>query len=247
MEDAGAKKQRRVPLRDWLFAWEVIASCSKPATVCLLESLCRDVRDALAASSTGTGLMQRYWNVQYHRLVWEESHIDAARQTLNFALTNSEGRKDWKKMYREELPLWVARTFQGLGASNNALNAAKVMFKVKSANELLTGEELAKLELTPEEAMARQRAKNMLSIEGDEAEGADSEDGGTRRRQHVTDKKGRRKGGRGQREPMKDPALGLERVDYKMDQRLIKHRDKHKKGGTGRWDTYGGGMEDDAW
>ncbi|RNF07621.1 uncharacterized protein Tco025E_07404 [Trypanosoma conorhini] len=260
MTVADGVQKKPAALREALFMWEIVASFSDPRMVCVLERLCRDVHEALTLSSTGTHLLQRYWNAQYHKLLWEESRVDPARRTLDFALTRSEGRRSWKKMYREEYPLYVARTFQGKGANNNALNAAKVLFKVESMNEFLSGEELAQLELTPQEALARRVARNLLSLEGEEASGgalaprnggsgAPWQNDGTGRKgppRHSADKKGGRKGVRGARaEATKDPALGLSRDDYNNDRRLGKHRDKHKKGGMGRWDAFASGEVED--
>ncbi|ESL07472.1 hypothetical protein TRSC58_04838 [Trypanosoma rangeli SC58] len=262
MTAANGEQKKPVVLRDMLFMWEIVASFSDPQTVCVLERLCRDVHETLTLSSTGTRLLQRYWNAQYHKLLWEESRIDPARLTLDFVLTRSEGRRSWKKMYREEYPLYVARTFQGKGANNNALNMAKVRFKVDPMNELLSGEELAKLELTPQEALARRVARNLVSLEGEEVSNAplrndgDGDGNGAPRQSdaaarkgpphHSTNKKGRRKGVRGEgAEARKDPALGLSRDDYNNDRRLGKHREKHRKGGMGRWSAFASGEGED--
>ncbi|RNF09691.1 hypothetical protein TraAM80_02046 [Trypanosoma rangeli] len=260
MTAANGEQKTPVVLRDTLFMWDIVASFSAPQTVCVLERLCRDVHETLAFSSTGTRLLQRYWNAQYHKLIWEESHIDPTRLTLDFALTRSEGRRSWKKMYREEYPLYVARTLLGKGANNNALNMAKVCFKVDHMNELLSGEELAKLELTPQEALARRVERNLVSLEGEEVRNApplnDGNGNGAPQQNdaaaqkgsphHSTNKKGRRKGVRAERhEARKGPALGLSRDDYNNDRRLSKHREKHKKGRVGRWSAFAGGEGED--
>ncbi|ORC89284.1 uncharacterized protein TM35_000132880 [Trypanosoma theileri] len=246
-------------LRDWLFAWELIAAFSPPRTVCILHTLCRDVRSTLQHSSTGTRLLQRYWNAQYHRLVWGDEvkvgdeQKNKARRTLEFTLSRSEGKRDWMKMYREEYPSWCARTFLGVGTRNNDVNVAKVLFKVEPPNEALPGEEIAKMELTPEEALARRVEKNLQNLEGEEVENCSGSGSRNRSRgkgnshPQIVDKKGRRKGDRTDRQKvMKNPALGLSRDDYKNDQRLGKHKEKHKKGRMGRWDGLAGdGCADD--
>ncbi|KAH9593383.1 hypothetical protein LSM04_002358 [Trypanosoma melophagium] len=254
------QKEPQLSLHGWLFAWELIAAFSPPRTVCTLYTLCRDVRDILQYSSTGTRLLQRYWNAQYHRLIWgDEAEVgngekNKARRTLEFTLSRNEGKRDWMKMYREEYPSWHARTFLGVGARNNDLNMAKVLFKVEAPNEAIPGEELAKMELTPEEALARRVERNLQHLEGKEAENGSG--GGSRSRSRgknhpqIVDKKGRRKGDRSNRQKlMKNPALGLSRDDYKSDQRLGKHKEKHKKGRMGRWDglSEDGCLDDNGW
>lgn len=226
-----------VMLQDWLFAWEIIASFSSPRTVCDLETLSRDVHKVIRDSSTGTRLMQRYWNVQYHRLVWGDEDLDIGKRTLHFSLPRASGRKNWKKLYREEYPLWLARTFQGMGSRNNDINEAKVRFQVEPANELLSGEAMESLELTQEETVARRVAKGFVRVEEGSGSGPNS-----------VDRRGRRKSGGSQNRKeklvAKDPAEGLQREDYKNDRHLQKHRTKHNKGKRGTWDGYADGEFD---
>nr|CCC92012.1 conserved hypothetical protein [Trypanosoma congolense IL3000] len=212
--------------KDWLFAWEIIASFSPPRTVCDLEALSRDVRQVLRESSTGTRLLQRYWNVQYHRLVWGDVDMDVGRRTLHFTLSRTCGRKDWKKLYREEYPLWLARSFQGKGSRNNDINEARVRFQMEPVNERLPGEVMESLQLTEEETLERRRMKGLLCTEGDGDDVLSPTDRGPRQKKGVrreTDEK----------PMMKNPSLVLTREDYKNDSRLQKHKLKHKKGGKG--------------
>ncbi|PBJ76350.1 hypothetical protein BCY84_09175, partial [Trypanosoma cruzi cruzi] len=48
---------------------------------------------------------------------------------------------------------------------------AKVRFKTEWRNEILSGVELAKLQITPQEALARRVARNLVSLEGEEVNG----------------------------------------------------------------------------
>ncbi|RNF09103.1 hypothetical protein TcG_09696 [Trypanosoma cruzi] len=171
MSAADNDRKKPAALLESLFMWEMVASFSTPLTVCELERICRDVHAVLTFSSTGTRLMQRYWYAQYNKLIWEENRMDPSRRTLDFTLTRSEGKRNWKKMYCEEYPLYLARTTQGKGANNNAINMAKVRFKTEWRNEILSGVELAKLQITPQEALARRVARNLVSLEGEEVNG----------------------------------------------------------------------------
>lgn len=224
-----------------LFMWEHVASFSSPKVVCELEHVCKDVAEHLKGSNTGTRVMQRYWNAQWARLSWDEELISSDKKLLlPSSLKRSEGKKNWKKMYAEELPFWVQKTLQGVGVNNNATNEAKVMFKVEQKNAHLTGEQLAAMELTEEETLAKAALKKGLVVHVDENGGGASGGGGDSPKKNGRGRGGRGGRGRGRgRGPRaagpKDPSAGYQRDDYKEDFRIGSRQGKHKKGGVSKW------------
>ncbi|KAG8342394.1 hypothetical protein ERJ75_001057400 [Trypanosoma vivax] len=218
------EEDARTGLKQWDFAWEFIASFSAPRTVLVIESLSRGIQRVVRDSLKGDRLMQRYWNAQYHRLVWGEEGLDKAHRTLVFTLARAAAKKEWKRMYQEEYPLWVARTFQGALARNNDTNEAKVRFKVKQLNERLSREELEQRFTSAQVNCGRGASKGVENEDGNESVSGD-------------DEVHQKCGGKTKRHA----GSFLERTDYKLDARLAKHKLKHRKGMQGKWKTFGGG------
>ncbi|CAD2219145.1 hypothetical protein AGDE_05725 [Angomonas deanei] len=212
--------------------WERVGCFLPPKEVCQLDQVSRDIRQHLKESNTATHLMQRYWNARWSELIWPEELPEEKRRLHPTSLTRSEGKKSWKKMYIEEYPLWVQRTFQGAGINNNAASEV-LLFERKELNEHKTANELKALELTEEEAKVKALGKTgaeVVAEGGGEAEGEVGRGRGGG--------KGPRRGkGRGGFAP-KDPSKGFTREDYKGDSRAGNRRGKHKKGGISKHALY---------
>ncbi|GET88682.1 hypothetical protein, conserved [Leishmania tarentolae] len=224
-----------------LFMWEHVAVFSTPTQVAELERVSRDVARHLKDSSTGTRLMQRYWNAQWSRLVWMEEELPDDKKYLSpTMLTRSEGRRSWKHVFVQEYPLCLKRTYQGKGVCNNAVNEAKVRFNREVLNAAKTAAELEQLELTLEEARVKEQRKRGIAVEVNETpETAPSPSSiGSPYSSYPT--KGeheRREKGR-PRMAKKAPHEAYTRSDYKEDYRTGDRKGKHKKGGTGRWSKF---------
>jgi hypothetical protein len=231
-------------LTDALFMWDHVAAFCEPTQVAQVERVSRDVAAHLKESNKGSGLMQRYWNAQWCRMVWKEDEIPSGKRYLHSStLTHSEGKRRWKKVFTDEYPLWLDRTFQRHGVRNNDVNEAKILFHVEQLNLNRTAAELRKMELTEEEARAKEQRKRGVEIEfvhvgegaagtsGDGAVGGIVEHPGLRdeKRDHTAHEKGR------PRAVQKDTYT---RADYKEDFRTGARKGKHKKGGSNRWENY---------
>lgn len=233
-------------LTDALFMWEHVASFSEPAQVAQLEQVSRDVAAHLKESNKGPRLMQRYWNAQWCRMVWKEEELPAEKRYLPASMfSHSDGKRRWKKVFVEEYPLWLDRTFQRRGLRNNDVNEAKVLFHVEPLNPNRTAAELQRMELTEEEALLKEQKKRGVEVEfehvdenggaGASGDGAAGGAGITRpglkdeKRDHQAREKGR------PRAVQKDVYT---RSDYKEDYRTGARKGKHQKGGTNRWDNF---------
>ncbi|KPA84093.1 hypothetical protein ABB37_02196 [Leptomonas pyrrhocoris] len=231
-----------------LFMWEHVASFSEPVQVAQVERVSRDVAAHLKESNKGPRLMQRYWNAQWCRMVRKEEDVPVEKRYLPpNMLTRSEGKRRWKKVFVEEYPFFLDRTYQRHGVRNNDVNEAKVLFHVEALNPNRTAAELRKMELTVEEARAKEQRKRGVEVEFEHVEengaGASGEGGAgaggcggvvrpgldDTRRDHAAREKGR------PRAVQKD---SYSRADYKEDFRTGARKGKHQKGGTNRWDNF---------
>ena len=230
-------------LTDALFMWEHVASFSAPTQVAEVERVSRDVATQLQESNRGSRLMQRYWNAQWCRMTWKEEELPAEKRYLPPNMfTRSEGKRRWKKMFVEEYPLWLDRTFRRNGVRNNDVNEAKVLFHVETLNPKRTAAELEKMELTEEEARAKEQRKRGVDVEFERAEengtgssGNNAASGGARLGLEETkrDKAAKEKG-----RPRALQKESYTRADYKEDFRTGARKGKHQKGGQNRWDNY---------
>lgn len=240
-------------LTEAVFLWELVAAFSEPKTVLLLERLCQDVAAKLQASRQANHLMQRYWNAQWARMVWEESKLTAEkRYLLPSALSRSEGKINWKKMFKEEYPLWLQRTFAGVGSNNNANNVAKVLFQQEILNENKSAAELAKSELTLEEAFLKAQRKRGVEVEVDNEDDDDdknSVEGAKGGKRGPGSPSGGHDAGKGfrVRVPVHDPQAGFTRSDYKQNYRQGARKGKHMKGGDKKWESYAAMDDGDDW
>lgn len=238
-------------ITDVLFMWDLVAAFSEPKTVLLLERLCRDVATRLQESCKLTHLLQRYWNAQWAKLIWEDSKITVdKRLLLTSSLSHSEGKINWKKMYKEEYPCWVHRTFTGVGSNNNATNTAKVLFHKETLNENKSAAELAKSELTLEEALLKAQRKRGVETQvdhegsnGDDGNAPDAEGGGSVVARAAGASKAAGGGGPAGkglkvRVPVRDPGEGFTRATYKQNYRQGARKGKHMKGGDKKWGSY---------
>ncbi|KAG5504349.1 hypothetical protein JKF63_04798 [Porcisia hertigi] len=147
-ESHDASPNERV-LTTALFMWERVAAFSVPSQVAEIERVSRDVWQHLKKSNTGTNLMQRYWNAQWSRLIWKDEELpEEKRHLLPTMLTRNDGKREWKKMFVEEYPLYLERLYRGVGVCNNALNEAKVFFPRQLLSHQLSEAEKKQLELT---------------------------------------------------------------------------------------------------
>ncbi|KAG5478627.1 hypothetical protein LSCM1_06030 [Leishmania martiniquensis] len=224
-----------------LFMWERVAAFSVPTQVAELERISHDVAQHLRDSNTGTRLMQRYWNAQWHRMVWREEELPEAKKYLApTMLTHSEGKQTWKKVFVQEYPLYLKRVFRGKGVCNNAVNEAKVLFSREVLNTAMTADELRRLELTEEEARAKEQRKRGVNVEfeGTPETSASPSSVGSPHGAHASkaEREGREKG-----RPRAVKKLSHEsytRSDYKEDSKTGDRKGKHQKGGTRRWSKF---------
>ncbi|KAG5478823.1 hypothetical protein CUR178_05402 [Leishmania enriettii] len=224
-----------------LFMWERIAAFSVPAQVAELERVSRDVARHLKESNTGTHLMQRYWNAQWHRLVWREEELSDEKKYLAPAmLTRSEGKETWKKVFVQEYPLYLKRIYQGKGVCNNAVNEAKVLFCRKVLNAAKTADELRRIELTEEEARVKEQRKRGVNVEFDETpDSASSLSALGSPNGAYASKAEREKREKGRPRAVKKlPHESYTRSDYTEDCRMGDRKGKHMKGGTRRWSKF---------
>lgn len=217
-----------------LFMWELVACFSEPATVCELERLCKDVAGALAESSTGTRLMQRYWNARWNALIKGDEEVPEDKRLLApSALTRAEGKINWRKRFVEEYPLWLRRTFTGFNRRNNDVDEAKVLFERQELNAHLSGDQLKQLGLMSERkvdkvvpALAPASASKASGTDGGGGDGDDDDDG----KRHSGKK--RRQKGEGKRQVLAPQnGTAYTREDYVFDPLLGKRKGKTKKGG----------------
>lgn len=231
-------------LTDALFMWEHVAAFSAPEQVAQVERVSRDVAGHLKESNKGNRVMQRYWNAQWSRMVWKEEELPQEKRFLPPSLLNhSEAKRRWKKVFVEEYPLFLDRTFQRRGLRNNDVNEAKVLFHVETLNPNRTAAELQRMELTEEEARVKEQRKRGVEVEFEHAEesGAGASGNGAvggaggrpgleeTKHDHAAREKGR------PRAVQKDTYT---RADYKEDFRTGARKGKHQKGGTNRWDNF---------
>lgn len=244
------KRPMPAVVTDAVFMWEQVACFSEPKQVVELERLCRPTSSALAASNRGTHLMQRYWNAQWTRMVWNENEVPAKKRFLDVSsLSRNEGRRSWKAAYVEEYPFWIQRTYQGKGIRNNEANEAKALFHREQLNVVLTAAQLKAMELTEEEARIKEEQKRGVEVifEGASqgtATATTAGGGGAPSAAVKEDGKGKRKkkGGKGSGAPhlvvQKAPGESYTRDDYKLDSRSGTRKGKHQKGGVSKWSHY---------
>lgn len=223
-------------LTDGLFMWELVASFCAPTHIGEVERICKDVHEHLQTSHTSNRLMQRYWNAQWSRLVREEDQLPREKRLLlTTSLSRSEGKTNWRGHFVEEYPLWRKRTFMGKGADNNANNAAKTLFQREVLNEIKSAAEMARTQLTVEEAVVKLMKKRGIELVSDGEPHAFPKN--TRGKSGATSDEGLLMGGqKGVKIPVKDCAVeGYERSDYKTNWRIGNRKGKHKKGGVKKW------------
>ncbi|CCW63745.1 unnamed protein product [Phytomonas sp. EM1] len=233
-----------------LFMWEGVASFCEPSQVCELERLSKDVAAHLAESNTSNRLMQRYWNAQWSRLIWDDDLISHEKRfILPSSLPRSKGRVNWKKCFVEEYPLWLQRTIMGKGKNDRDYDVSKVLFRREMLNAHLSAEELAAMELTVEEAMHKAMSKRGIEV---------SNNGEVDPKYLLEDqkyvKKSLKRRGEGGSNGTASPLLGkgrsclnlcdrpsqesLTREDYQFDHRQGSRKGKHKKGMEHKWSSF---------
>lgn len=198
-----------------LFMWEHVAAFSPPEQVVEIERVCFDIADLLRQSNTGTRLMQRYWNAMSVRLTWEEGDArlsDAKRFLQNGAITRSEGKKQWKKIYGEQYAEWVetVKKFRG------DLSRRPVERHAESLNEHKSSSQLK--ELSAEESYLKAIAQRRR--DGDSA-GNMSEKKMAKESKHL--------------QQLTASLSNDARATYKLNPRDSDRHGKHKKGGTKKW------------
>lgn len=238
-----------------LFMWEHVASYCPPKQVLELEHLCKDVREVLLQSNTGTHLLQRYWHHLSSRLTWESESFsstnkpssplsrDSVAQANSFPVTSSsfaplsrsQGRLSWKNLYAEQYVQWMEsmRLFR-------EVQSVKPARGEENRNKPLTGKELREVEMNRQEALSKaiKRKHAHMNEQGRQNGGGVSE-----LHAHLASVQSHRHRIEGDSKRIDHLVKAMEReamppsnrAEYQRNPHLANYQGKHKKGGEKKW------------
>lgn len=233
-----------------LFMWEHVASYCSPKQVLELERLCKDVREELLRSNTGTHLLQRYWHHLSSQLMWETESFSptnkpssplshgSATQASSFPtpsspfapFTRAQGKLSWKKIYADQYVEWKEslRSFRGVGPAKPVRGEA-------NENKPLTGKELREVEMNAENTLLKaiQRKHAHLNDQGGQSD-PHSHQAQDRSQRHRIERDSKRI--EHHVKAMEREALPpSNRAQYHRNPHLADYAGKHKKGGEKKW------------
>lgn len=226
-------------------AGSIALICSEPSHAALLEHiatyctvgsfvhsvscLTKHTRKVLSRSAPGTDLIQRFWYMQHHYLVWQDEKTDLKKAALLFSMTKDNAKKVWRQKFMSEYEAHLQRTLRGHGRSNNCAKSALSPSAPASPN--------ASNPVGDDFSSAATKCKTDGALEANEGE--------LQRRDDAVFIDACRTGGievyshfLGHNAGKDCTASNVARSEYKQDPRLGKRKEKHAKGAARAWSAW---------